>query len=350
MEPTRLTTDLNYILQNTAAVWAEFKNKKIFITGGTGFIGSWLLETFLWANRTLELNLSVTCLTRNPQAFASKAPHLAADPALLFITGDVRNFVFPHERFSHIIHGASEASAKLNQEHPQLMLDTIIQGTRHVLDFAAYAQTQKLLLLSSGAVYGKQPAEMTHVSEAYSGPIDILNPLSAHAVGKHTAEHMCILHATKHPLQIKIARCFAFVGPYLPLERHFAMGNFIRDAMSGKTIVVEGDGTPYRSYQYAADLMIWLLKILCHGESCVPYNVGSDEPISIAELAKLVANCVAPGLPVTIAQAADKNKPAIRYIPDVQRAQQQLGLATTIKLPDAIRKTVNFYARETIHD
>jgi nucleoside-diphosphate-sugar epimerase len=350
MKQTRLATDLNYIMQYTQDLWAQFKNKKLFITGGTGFFGSWLLETLLWANRELELNLEITCLTRNPEAFHNKAPHLAQNPALLLLTGDVRNFVFPNQRYDYLIHGATEASAKLNQEHPNLMLDTIIQGTRHVLDFASYAQTQKLLLLSSGAIYGQQPAGLSHLREDYAGSIDIMNPLSAHAVGKHTAEHMCVLHATCHPLQIKIARCFAFVGPYLPLTRHFAVGNFIRDAMAGEPIVVQGDGTPYRTYQYAADLVIWLLKILCYGDSCVPYNVGADEPVSIAELARLVASCVTPHVPVTIKQTPDQTKPALRYVPDVQRARQQFDLHTGIPLAEAIRKTIHFYSRETVHD
>jgi nucleoside-diphosphate-sugar epimerase len=350
MIKTRLATDLNYILQHADSVWSEFKDTQIFITGGTGFIGSWLLETFAWANRILELNLSVTCLTRNPDAFARKAPHLARDAALLFLKGDVRNFVFPNERFSHIIHGATEASAKLNQEHPQLMLDTIIQGTRHVLDFAAYAQTKKLLLLSSGAIYGQQPPAIAQLREDEAGPLDILNPLSAHAIGKQTAEHMCVLHATQHDVAIKIARCFAFMGPYLPLDRHFAAGNFIRDAIFGTAITVQGDGTPYRSYQYAADLIIWLLKILCEGESCLPYNVGSDQAISIADLARLVASCVIPTMPVTIAQVAVADKPPARYVPNVQRATHDLGLQNNISLLDAIHKTIHFYARETVHD
>jgi nucleoside-diphosphate-sugar epimerase len=350
MKQTKLDTDLDYILQHTATVWPELKNKRLFITGGTGFIGSWLLETLAWANRKLELNLQVTTLTRNLAAFIKKAPHLVADPALMFLEGDIRNFIFPGETYTHIIHGAADASAKLNLEHPQLMFDTILQGTRHVLEFSAYAHAQKFLLLSSGAVYGRQSPEVTHVTEDYHGYPDIFNPLSAYAVGKRTAEHMCVLHAATHNLQIKIARCFAFVGPYLPLDRHFAIGNFIRDGLSGKTINVNSDGSPFRSYQYAADLVIWLLRILCQGETCLPYNVGSDEPVSIAQLAVLVANSFNPPRAVNIAHVADTAKLPERYVPDVQRAQKNLGLTTHIDLLTAIDKTIQWHKEETVND
>ena len=350
MKVNRLDSDLDYILQHTLAVWAELKNQRIFITGGTGFIGSWLLETFAWANRQLELNLKVTTLTRNLAAFSKKAPHLTQDPALLFVEGDVRNFIFPTDTFSHVIHGATEASARLNQDNPQLMLDTILQGTRRVLEFSAHARAKKFLLLSSGAVYGRQPPEVSHINEDYPGWPDSFNPQSAYAVGKRTAEHMCVLHAATHALQIKIARCFAFVGPYLPLDRHFAIGNFIRDGLEGKAVNVNGDGTPFRSYQYAADLIIWLLHIMVRGETCVPYNVGSENEISIVQLAQLIATSFTPALPVNIATLPDATKLSERYVPDVQRAQKKLGLTSRINLATAINRTISWHARETVND
>ena len=348
MKANDLAPDLDFILQQTVMCWEEFKHQNIFITGGTGFIGTWLLETLAWANREFALNLSVTCLTRNVAAFARKAPHLVNDPALLFITGDVKTFNFPTERYRFIIHAAAEDNDKLNMEHPRFMFETIVQGTRHILDFSAIAQTQKLLLLSSGAVYGQQPANITHVTEDFAGSPDILQPRSAYGIAKRTAEHLCVLHAMHHPLQIKIARCFAFVGPYLPLDRLFAIGNFMRDGLQGKTIGVKSDGSSFRSYQYAADLVIWLLRILCEGDACVPYNVGSDQALTIAELAHLVGNSFNPRLPVHVekAEVANPNIAPARYVPDVSRAAQQLQLTSATTLPAAIHKTLEWYAKQ----
>lgn len=350
MRENRLAQDLDFILTQTASVWPELKDQSIFITGGTGFIGTWLLESFAWANTQHQLNLSLTVLTRDLEAFKRKAPHLAQNPAIRFITGDVRDFIFPQGYFSHIIHGATDASATLNDNYPALMLETIVQGTRHTLAFAQQVQAKRFLLLSSGAVYGKQPPEISHITEDYRCPSNALISHSVYAVGKDMAEKLCLEHAAQHTMEMTIARCFAFMGPYLPLDKHFAAGNFIRDAMQGKAIQIKSDGTAYRSYQYASELIIWLLRILCHGKSGVAYNVGSDEIVSISELAKAIAAHFIPVLPIQIAEAPLQNKLPERYVPCVQRAQKDLGLKNTIGLEEAIQKTICWHNKGFHHD
>jgi dTDP-glucose 4,6-dehydratase len=338
-----LATDLDYILQHTKPVWEELQGKAIFITGGTGFIGTWLSEIFYWANEKLSLDLSVMVLTRDSNAFAKKVPHLASDSFISFLHGDVRDFIFPDNKPSYIIHAAAAANAKLNQECPRLMLDTIFLGAHRVLDFASYTQAKKMLFLSSGAVYGKQPPDMSYIEESYHGTLNALDPYSAYAVGKLVAEHMCGIHAQQHQTEIKIARCFAFVGPYLPLDRHFAIGNFIRDALSGNSIHVSSDGSAYRSYQYVSDLIVWLLHILCFGESLVPYNVGSSEAISIVELARSIAKYIDPAPEVKLANLPKKNSLPERYVPSVKRAKEYFGFSDGISLPDALHKTIHWY-------
>ena len=331
--------DLNHVLTHTRQRWEELRGQRIFVTGGTGFFGRWLLESFAWANRELALGASAVVLTRRPDVFRTEAPHLAACSAIEFLAGDVRSFAFPSGRFTHVIHAATEASAKLNDEDPLTMLDTIVGGTRRVLDFAAQAGTRKLLLTSSGAVYGKQPSDLTHISEEYPGAPDPLDPKSAYGEGKRMAEHLCVLYAGRHGFEVKIARCFAFVGPHLPLGAHFAIGNFIRDAMAGGPVRVQGDGTPFRSYLYAADLAIWLWTILFKGRSQRAYNVGAAEPITIRETAQAVALVGSVPLSMT-AQELLSGRGGCRYVPDVRRAMGELGLRTEIPLQEAVCRTV----------
>ena len=223
------------------------------------------------------------------------------------------------------------------------MVDVIVAGTRRVLDFAAQCGVKKLLLTTSGAVYGKQPCDITHISEDYLGAPDPLLAGSAYGEGKRLAEHMCCVHAHQHDYEAKIARGFAFVGPYLPLDAHFAIANFIRDAMRGTPIQIKGDGTPMRSYLYASDLAVWLWTILFKAPPARAYNVGSDEDLSIYDLAKRVIHDIKVNLPIKITQITDKKHHISRYVPSTLRAQSELKLNTNIPLSEAILRTATWY-------
>ena len=341
--PTLPLEDLEHVLLHTNSLWEELRGKRLFITGGTGFFGTWLLESFLHANDRLDLGAQIVALSRNPQAFAAKLPHLAKHPALTIWRGDIRNFSFPEGIFSHVIHGATQASAKLNTEAPAEMLDSIVGGMQRLLKFTAQARVEKCLFTSSGAVYGPQPSEMIHVEESFCGGPDPLLPISAYGEGKRVAEHMGAVAAQIQGWEWKVARCFAFVGPHLPLDTHFAVGNFILNALENQPVHVEGDGTPTRSYLYMADLVIWLWTILFKGASCRAYNVGSFEGVSIADLARSVVESTGSSNGFTIAKPPDPNKPVARYVPGTHRAESELGLSVRIPLLEAIRKTYSWY-------
>jgi dTDP-glucose 4,6-dehydratase len=335
--------DLEHILERTAHLWEELRGQRLFLTGCTGFLGCWLLESFIRAQEALNLNAFALVLTRDQEAFRRKAPHLYIHPAISFHTGDVRSFEFPRGPFSHIIHAATQSSTNLNAENPLLMLDTIIQGTRNTLEFARHCGAQKFLYVSSGAVYGRQPARTTHMPEDYPGGPDPVSPEAAYGEGKRAAEFLCSCYARNYGLETKIARCFAFVGPYLPMNAHFAVGNFIRDGLAGGPIKVTSDGTSLRSYLYAADLAIWLWTILFKGAPLRPYNVGSEQALTIGELAHIVARVFNPPRKVHIAEAGDPDKSPDRYIPSTQRARQELGLQERVDLVQAIQKTINWH-------
>jgi nucleoside-diphosphate-sugar epimerase len=338
-----LAQDLDHILAHTPGVWEELAGARIFVTGGTGFFGCWLLESFAWACDHLQLGARMTVLTRSRAAFQAKAPHLASHSAIRLVEGDVRSFEFSARPFSHVIHAATQASAALNQQSPLAMLDTIIEGTRRVLEFSVSCDARKFLLTSSGAVYGKQPSSVTHLPELYAGTPDTMNPQSAYAEGKRMAELLCAIYAGKHGLETKIARCFAFTGPYLPLDAHFAAGNFIQDQLRGGPIQVNGDGSPLRSYLYAADLAIWLWTILVKGQSCRPYNVGSDQDVTISELAATVAG-LGPGIGVRVTGKPALGAAAERYVPDIDRARTELNLTPTVSLAEGVRRTSDWAA------
>jgi dTDP-glucose 4,6-dehydratase len=320
------------------------RGKKVFLTGGTGFFGKWFLETFLYINEQLQLNATITVLTRNPESFIQKFAFYKEQTSVVFIKGNILDFEFPSKRFDYIIHAATEADAALNSDKPLLMLDTITTGTRRILDFALQQNVTSVLFTSSGAVYGKQPSTITHIKEGQYFGLDINDPYNAYAEGKRLAELYCSIYYTRYNLPVKIARCFAFVGPYLPLEKHFAIGNFIFNAVKGEDIVIKGDGTAYRSYLYASDLSIWLWNILLKGKSNTPYNVGSDEDYDLHQIANTVAGSTT-GIKVKIVTPKDPAKSPERYVPDINFIKQELGVNVSVNLKDGIRKTKNFYSR-----
>jgi nucleoside-diphosphate-sugar epimerase len=342
MTTNPLARDLDHVLDRTGALWEDLRGARVFLTGGTGFFGCWLLETLLWANDHRKLGASATVLTRNGHAFNQKAPHLASHQAVTLRDGDIRTFSFPEGTFTHVIHAATDAEAALDNDARLRKFDTIAEGTRRTLEFARHCGARRFLMTSSGAVYGRQPADLAHVPEEYGGAPDPSDATQAGAEAKRAAEALCAVYADER-LQPTIARCFAFVGPYLPLDAQFAAGNFIGDALHGGPIRIAGDGTPYRSYLYAPDLVIWLLTILLRGQTMRPYNVGSDVCVTIAELADAVARRFAPEPTVEIATVPVSGVAPERYVPSVMRISRELGVEVTVDFDEAITRTVEWY-------
>ncbi len=322
-------------------LWWEFHGKPILLTGGTGFFGRWILESFVRAQARLGFELEVVVLTRNTQAFRAKAPHLAASPHLHLHQGDVRNFVSPRPGFAYVIHGAAtSAKATFDGEDPLTKFETALDGTRRVLDVAVAGEKTRVLMLGSGSVYGGLSQTIGAVAETHLGAPFTLDTQAGLGHGKRAAEFLCACYADRHDLSVTIARCFSFVGAYLPLNIHYAVGNFIQNALHEDAIIVQGDGTPLRSYLFAGDLIVWLLTLLLRGQSRRTYNVGSDQAISLGDLAYLVRDIVAPGKKVQIL-GRPSTGPRSCYVPNITLAQTDLGVAVWTKLDDAIGQTAD---------
>lgn len=323
-----------------AASWRSLAGGRVFLTGGTGFVGKWLMATLIEANRCLDLGCELVVLSRDPQAFVDAAPHLAQAPGVSLVRGDVRDFSFPHGGFSHVVHAATDI---VTHNTPRDTFATCFEGTRRALDFAAQAGASDFLLVSSGAIYGRQPPALERLAESHAGAPDPLQVGSAYGEGKRVSEWLGAAQAATSSLRFKVARCFAFVGPYLPLDKHFAIGNFLRDAMAGDEIVIQGDGTPYRTYLHAADMAAWLWATLLRGEPGVAYNIGGHEVLSIAELAHRTVSVLDSPAKVTILKPAPEGRVPDRYVPDVTRARLKLALPEPISLDDAIARTAQWH-------
>ena len=304
--------------------------RNIFVTGGTGFFGKSILDYRLRDRDFLD-RINLTILSRNPSALRESHPDLADQPGITWIKGDVCNLdLNALDRFSFdaILH----AAALLNPAASETEIRTVaLGGTSNVIALAKRHNCRKLLLTSSGAVYGPtyQPLDENHPT----------TPTTPYGKAKLDVERLCL----ESGIPTLITRCFAFTGPYLNRRIHYAIGNFIQDCLDGRDIVIKGDGTPLRSYMYADDLVEWLFAILDRGEPGRPYNVGSPEGLSIRELAETVRTALGTKNGISIQGTPQPCNPATlqpsTYVPITTRAETELGLSVTVPLAEAIRKS-----------
>jgi len=265
------------------------------------------------------------------------------------LQGDILTFEPPSEPCDIIIHGATNASAQLNRDKPLLMLDTIVSGTRRVLDYARTCGTKRVLNMSSGGIYGRFPPQVSHVAETDCIAPDPTNPYYTYSESKRMGELLCALYRAQHGVDAVSARIFALVGPHLPLDIHFALGNFIGDVLAGRDIRIQGDGTAVRSYLYAADLAVWLFALLARGASGEAYNVGSDRAVSIYELAQLVRKTASVSTDIIVEGRAEASNPVSYYVPDITKARSTLGLGAEIDLEAGIRRTIQWHQERLSH-
>lgn len=336
------TVDLDLVLSLTPGFWSRYQGARLFITGGTGFIGNWLIQTVQRANDVLDSHIELIALSRDPQNALDRRPEVFRRDDIHLMGGDITSFTAPNGPLDLCIHAATDV-ANPNRASSELHLfDSIVNGTRRVLDMAQQKGVSRFLLTSSGAIYGTQPPDMTHVPEDYEGAPDTQLLSAAYGHGKRAAEWLSCAYAAQGSLQATIARIFALVGPGIPLNGPFAAGNFIRDVLAKEPIVIEGDGRPVRSYLYMADLCVWLFRLLESGQSGEAYNVGSESSISILDLATQVSHIAGMHSPIEVRRPGNATTLPARYVPDTSKAQQQLQLQEFTSLRSALQKTLDW--------
>jgi nucleoside-diphosphate-sugar epimerase len=337
-------SDLDYVVRNVTNYWRTLNGHQILITGGTGILGKWMLATLNHAKNLFDLNIEVVVLSRNPDLFIKRYSSLADKKHITWIEGDVQNFSLPRcITPSWAIHAATDV---IDQTSLLNVLTTCSLGTYNVISQLAAAKCKRMLMLSSGAVYGKVQPDINGIPESLIGSISTTNPDSAYAEGKRYAELLCTLMGPQQNITIPIARCFAMVGPYLPLDKHFAIGNFINSVLNNRSIVIEGDGTPVRSYLYLADVTTQLWLLLFKGRATA-YNVGSNQPISIRNLAEKVINLLGGNQKLEVKSKALHGVHANEYYPDTTLIHKELDLGFINSLEESIIKTANWYSKRT---
>jgi nucleoside-diphosphate-sugar epimerase len=330
--------DLDATLELARSDLQALDGAALYFTGATGFYGRWLLESLAYAKARLGIRMDVELLTRSRERTLDD---LGGAIALLDATvtqGDVRSPPAPVRVATHVIHAAtSTTTARAGTDDPRELRSIILDGTRAVL--ALHTHSPRLLFASSGAIYGPQPPHVDAMGEDAPMRARSDDPTQVYGAAKLEAEQECIDAARTCGGACVIARGFAFCAPYLPMDAHFAVGNFLAAAAADQPIQVRGDGTAVRTYLHGIDLAAWMWAMLARGRDGAAYNLGGDEPVSIADLAEQIGTMA--HVPV---HRAAVPAPSIRsrYVPSVEKARAELGLTVSIPLEATLRRTFDW--------
>ena len=310
----------------------------LLVIGGSGFFGKSILDMFQRGGLAKWDVDKVIAMSRSANRLKTENPELVRDNVELIEADIATANYLPEADF--VIHAAASTDARNYIFAGQKERENIQASTINYCRLAKkFKINTKTLYVSSGAVYGTQPAEISNLNELYGlkDPNDIPDNKRDYALAKRDAEGL-IRELGEEDISVSIARCFAFVGKYLPRDQHFAIGNFIADGLAGRPIKVKANHLVYRSYMYADDLVEWMMEIMVNANSqCPIFNVGSDQAVSMSELAKKIATYF--GV-IVDSEAIDSEK-VDRYVPSVLKAHDELGLNCKFDLDQAIDLTVS---------
>ncbi len=296
---------------------------------------------FLQENK-LYNNYSLYLLTRNILKFKSRCPKSIDLSNVNFFEGNILDpSSFPKNIFNYVIHAATDSTAGLELNHIDRS-EQIVNGTRNILEWCKKTHVKRFLFISSGGVYGsinKPVFEYENVCPSISN-ID-----NTYSISKIFSEHLCFLYASRYNFSISVARCFSFIGKDLPKDAHFAIGNFLGDVIKDKSITIKGDGNPIRSFMDQDDLANWLFTILFFGKANEIYNVGSDEEISIKNLAELIKKIFKSNVKIDLKNKKITGQSSKRnyYVPNIDKAKKELNLNLNFSLKDSISKISSSY-------
>ncbi|MBI3891529.1 MAG: NAD-dependent epimerase/dehydratase family protein [Candidatus Wallbacteria bacterium] len=322
---------------------APLMGDTILVTGGTGFVGTWLAETLACLNDDFGFKLKVALLSRSVDRFKVVYPHLGNRPDFRLIRADVRNIYDLPSETNWLVHAASTPDSRFHSTNPVETMTVIADGTVAVIrGLDRCSNFKKFLQISSGLVNGAQPLNLERMPEVFAGSSAFGTVSSAYVEAKRFAETYCAAARSQQRLPIVTARPFAFIGPYQSLETPWAINNFIRDALLGNDIRVLGDGQTVRSYMYGSDMAVWLLKILTSGTPGASYNVGNPEGITLERVARLISERFIPNPGVRLHTSESNANQRSILVPDVTLAMKTLRVSITTPLEPAIDKTIRW--------
>ena len=354
-----VTTDLERICSRLEPEFATMQGKCLFISGGAGFLGYYLIRAVLHWNETRpgDAPIQVTACDNYIRGVPDWLATLSSKPSLTLLKHDI-TAPLPETvgDLDFVIHAASIASPTYYRKHPIATMDANVNGLRLLLDscceqLAAGHPVSGFLFFSTSEIYGDPPPDQIPTAETYRGNVSCTGPRACYDESKRFGETLCVNFARQFGLPITTARPFNNFGPGLKITDRRVIPDFARDLIAGKDLVLLSDGSPTRTFCYVADAIVGYFKILVCGRSAEAYNIGNDSPeISMLELAEMLVRIGREQFDYAgrVVRDASREKDYLtdnpqRRCPSIVKAKSELGFNPEISVEEGLRRTLVWY-------
>ncbi len=334
---TIISEDCNIIFSSLGDKLEKLNNSSVYVTGGSGFLGSWVYEIINFLNLSLSYNIKLYLLDRKP-----KPEYIALSKNIEYLQADVRSISDIPEDVNYIIHAASSPDSKFNSINPLETMTSITEGTTSILHVASrLSDLKNFLFVSSSDIYSH--SNQDSISEDSAGVPFNLSTGSFHSEAKRYAEMICGAARNEVRMPITTIRPFTFCGPYQSLDAPWAINNFINDIINDREIKILGDGSTLRSYMYGSDFAAWCLVIMLEGQSGEIFNVGSNDAISLLDLAKKVSDNSFKKPNILTNTSLTESISSGNLVPSILKAQDRFKLSIYTSIDEAINKSIRWY-------
>ncbi|WP_060825354.1 NAD-dependent epimerase/dehydratase family protein [Sulfurospirillum cavolei] len=330
------------LTENEISNLEKLKNKEILITGGSGFVGTWLTQLLLYLNDTYNFNITLYLIAR--QLTCNLEALIDSRKDIIFIKNDIRNIrEFPKD-IAYIIHAASSPDNRIYMSNPIESMNIISDGTKNTMENALLLEKlEKIVHLSSGQIYGSLDSH--NITENDFGKLNCNSISAIYPEAKRYAETLVNAYRSLHKLPVVQVRPFSFIGPFMSLNKPWAVNSFIRDVLKTKNIRILGNGKPVRSYMYPTDMAVWILTMLLYGKSGASYNLGSDVGISLEEVAIKIKNIVGNDVSIEI---LNMNDSCSEFVPNIDYVRHELDLDITVNIDDTLKKSIQWFEKNLL--
>jgi nucleoside-diphosphate-sugar epimerase len=355
-----LDLDLDFICLQLADEFAEMSGKKLLITGGAGFLGYYFTMSVLHWNKRDGINapIAVTIVDNFKRGIPGWLEAVKSNANICLRDEDISkplasNFVAA----DYIIHAAGIASPKFYRRYPLETIDANINGLRHLLEHCrsranSLNPVQGFLFMSSSEIYGDPTPENIPTPEDFRGFVSCTGPRACYDESKRFGETLCVIYSQQFDLPVKMARPFNNYGPGLKITDGRVLSDFMQNIFRNEDIVLLSDGSPTRTFCYAADAICGYYKTLLRGRPGEPYNIGAEAPeVSMRDLAeKVVAlgrRCLNYKGTVRLGVANEKDyltDNPNRRCPVIQKARNELGYNPGVPLDDGLYRLLSWYS------